>query len=80
MPRFVFRVKAQGRFTEDMKQIRVPCEDGLQNVIINCGTVEKAKKLARKQHDGTFWLLGVLDENDKLHKIIKKKEDQKVNV
>ena len=79
MPRYLFRVKAQGRFTEDMKQIRIPHEKSLQNVIINCGTVEKAKKLARKQHDGTFWLLGILDENDKLHKIPKKIKEVKIN-
>ena len=68
--RFVFRVEARGsRNPNELNSVRMPKENSMQNVIINCGTKEKAKKLARKQHDGTFWLLGTLDENDKFHKI-----------
>ena len=66
MPRFLFRVKGRGGLTEDMTQIRIPHKKGLQNVIINVATEEKARKLARKQNDGTYWLLGVLNRSDKL--------------
>jgi hypothetical protein len=69
MPRFAFRVKARGGFTNDLKQIKIPNNKSLMTVVISCGTVEKAKKLARKQNDGTYWLLGILDNNDKIHKI-----------
>ena len=79
MARFLFRVKARGGFTKDMKQIKIPHEKGLENVIINCGTEGKARKLARKGYDGTYWLLGVVDENDKIIKIADWRRQQELN-
>lgn len=74
--RFVFRVKARGRLSNNCDMIHIPKEGALQDVIINAGTVNKAKKLARKQHDETFWLLGILDESNNLIKATSKRYKQ----
>lgn len=68
MPRYAFRVPAKGgRTFEDIKMVST-YKTGTNHVVFyNCGTESKARKLAAKQNDAS-WFLGEVDENDRLIK------------
>jgi hypothetical protein len=68
MPRFAFKVLLTGgrRNPENIKQVRTWNKKTCEIVVINCGTIERAKKIARKQNDGSFIYLGHYDEFDRI--------------
>lgn len=81
MYRFLFSVKARGGFDPtNINRIRIPSKDKpiSTQVIISAGTIDSAKKKARKQHDGTFWLIGFYTEDNTFVKMSNLTLEQKI--
>lgn len=68
MPRYAFRIPLRGgRNSDNINMVSIYKEGSSHIVFYICGTSEKAKKLAKKQNDAS-WFLGEVDENDRLIK------------
>jgi len=68
MPRYAFRVNLRGgRHSDNLNMVSTYKEGASHIVYYSCGTPGKAKKLAKKQNDAS-WFLGEVDDNDRLIK------------
>lgn len=67
MPRYAFRVPAKGGRTRDNIKMVGSYAPGTTQIVVYIGTESKARKLAAKQNDAS-WFLGEVDENDKIIK------------
>lgn len=69
MPRFKIRIPDKGgRSIDNYKMVYTPKKVSSRHVIIYASNEDQASKRARKLYDGTFVMLGEVDENDKLIK------------